>query len=157
MNKEKAFKKYRRKYKDYLYGKCSYDDVFNILDKINSEKSISKDVKESRDTVENIVHYNTSRVNEIEKEVEEEYENEVVEPLTMELLDLLQFKGLVKGPQYKKKAEELRKKLKKSDGVFMVRHRALMRFFNSEVGSKYSIVEQLFIALILGALDTRNI
>ena len=157
MNKERLFKKYEKKYKDYLYGDCSYEDVFNILDKINSTKSIFYDVKKSGDSIENIVHYNTTRANKIEEKVREKYETEIVKPLTEELLDLLQFKGLVKGAQYKKKAEELKKKLKKYDGVFTIRHRALMRFFNSKMGSKYGMVERLFIVLALGALDTKNI
>ena len=157
MNTKALFKKYRVKYKDYLYGKCSYWDVFAIMDKIDSSKNILREKKETGREIKDIVHSHTLTANKIEEEVREKYETEIVKPLTEELLDLLQFKGLVKGTQYRKKAEEIKKKLKKYDGVFTIRHRALMRFFNSKMGSKYGMVERLFIVLALGALDTKNI
>lgn len=157
MNTMSLFKKYRVKYKDYLYGRCSYGDVFAIMDKIDSSKNILREKKETGREIKDIVHSHTLMANKIEAEVKAKYEKEIVEPLSAELLDFLQFKGLVKGTQYKKRAEELKKKLKKYDGVFTIRHRALMRFFNSKMGSKYGMVERVFIVLALGALDTKNI
>ena len=157
MDTMSLFKKYRVKYRDYLYGRCSYGDVFAILDKIDSSKNILREKKETGREIKDIVHSHTLMANKIEEEVKAEYEKEIVEPLAAELLDFLQFKGLVKGTQYRKRAEELKKKLKKYDGVFRIRHKALMNFFHSKIGSKYNMVERVFIVLALGALDTKNI
>lgn len=155
MNKEKLFEKYRKMYKNYLYGKCCYDDVFKILEKINS--NVCKEA-DSVDDIRSIVRYNTSRANDIEKEIKEEYEKEVVEPLVEELLDFLQFEGMVKSVQYKKRAEELKKKLKRCDGVYIVRLRALLKFFNSsKIGTKYDDYRKIELILKLGALDTRDL
>lgn len=155
MNKEKLFEKYRKTYKNYLYGKCCYDDVFKILDKINS--NTCKEAGSAND-IKSIVHCNTSRVNDIEEEVKEEYEKEVVNPLMEELLDFLQFEGMIKSVQYKKRAEGLKKKLKKYDGVYTVRLRALLKFFNSsKIGIKYDDYRKIDLILRLGALDTRDL
>lgn len=155
MNKEKLFEKYRKMYKNYLYGKCCYDDVFKILDKINSNTSKEAD---SVNDIKSIVHSNTLRVNNIEEEVKEEYEKEVVNPLMEELLDFLQFKGMIKSVQYKKRAEDLKKKLKKCDGVYAIRLRALLKFFNSsKIGTKYDDYRKINLILRLGALDTRDL
>ena len=152
--KESLFKKYASIYRGYLYGSKSNYDIDEITEKIIS--TVHDEVN-SVEEVEPVVRGSLRRIKEIEEEVKAKYEKEIVEPLTAELLDFLQFKGLVKGTQYKERAEELKKKLKKYDGVFTIRHRALMRFFNSKMGSKYGMVERVFIVLALGALDTKNI
>lgn len=152
--KESLFKKYTSIYRGYLYGSKSNYNIDEITERII--ETVHNEVS-SVEEVEPVVRASLKRIKDIEEKVREKYETEIVKPLTEELLDLLQFKGLVKGTQYRKKAEEIKKKLKKYDGVFTIRHRALMRFFNSKMGSKYRMIERLFIVLALGALDTKNI
>ena len=154
MSKEELFKEYAAKYQDYLYGKCCYEDVFKILEKINS--NAHKEAN-SIDNRKDIVHSNTSRANSIEKEVKEEYEKNIVAPLSEELLDFLQFEGLVKSTQWMKRAEELKEKLQKYDGIFMVRKRALREFYRTKIGSRYDERMKTELALKLGALDTKNL
>ena len=154
IDKEALFKEYEAKYKGYLYGENSFWDANNILDKIND--NIHNEIS-SVDEIRDIVRSNTKRADEIDSRVKKEYEKEVVEPLTKELLDLLQFEGLYKGKEYKKRAEALKEKLAKCDGIFMVRERALKEFFKSKVGSWYDDRRKIELILRVGALDTKNI
>ena len=156
MNKEDLFKEYEIKYQEYLYGDCSYDDTSNVVEKIHS--LVHEEIKDS-DEIRSIIKANNQRIEEIEKEVDSQYERDIIEPLTEELLEFLQFEGLVKSVQYKKRAEELKEKLQKYDGVFKIRQRALRKFFCTKIGSRYNSDERSKIELILklGALDTKNL
>ena len=154
VNKETLFKEYEVKYRGYLYGDNSFWDANDILDRIND--NIHNEVS-SVDEIRDIVRSNTKRANEIDDQVKKEYEKEIVEPLTEELLDLLQFEGLYKGKEYKKRAEDLKEKLAKCDGIFMVRERALMKFFQTKIGSRYDERQKIELILRVGSLDTKNI
>ena len=156
MNKEDLFREYKIKYQEYLYGNCSYDDTNSIVEKIHS---LVHEEIEDADEIRSIIKANNQRIEEIEREVDAEYERGIVEPLTEELLKFLQFEGLVKSVQYKKRAEELKEKLQKYDGVFKIRQGALRKFFYTKIGEKYNSDERSKIELILklGALDTKNL
>ena len=156
MDKEELFQEYANKYKDYLYGNCSYDDVYAVLEEINSLERTIAELNNSV-SIKWIIEANIERVNEIEKEIKEKYRKEIVIPLSKELLDFLQFEGLAKGKQYKKRAEELKEKLQRYDGLFMVRKRALEEFYHTKIGSKYDEDMRIELALKLGALDTKNL
>ena len=156
MNKEELFQEYANKYKDYLYGNCSYDDVYAVLEEINSLERTIAELNNSV-SIKWIIEANIERVNEIEKEIKEKYRKEIVIPLSKELLDFLQFEGLTKGKQYKKRAEELKEKLQKYDGLFMVRKKALEEFYHTKIGSRYDEDMRIELALKLGALDTKNL
>ena len=107
MDKEELFKEYTRTYKDYLWGKCSFDDAYKIIEKINS---IALEEVSDESDAGVLVRATNTRIEEIEKEVKVEYD-EMAKPIIAELLDFLQFRGMIRSVQYKKKAEELKKKL----------------------------------------------
>ena len=71
MDKEELFKEYARTYKDYLWGKCSFDDAYKIIEKINS--TALEEASDESD-VGVIVRANNIRIEEIEKEVKAEYD-----------------------------------------------------------------------------------
>lgn len=153
MDKEELFKEYARTYKDYLWGKCSFDDAYKIIEKINSA-ALEEASDESDIGV--IIRANNIRIKEIEKEVKAEYD-EMAGPIVAELLDFLQFRGMVRSVQYKKRAEELKKKLQECDGNFIIRERALAEFFATKIGSRYDDFKKMKLMLRLGALDTKNL
>ena len=153
MNKEKLFEEYAMTYKDYLYGKCSYHDTCTIIEKI---EATIKDEAENEKDVRSIVKANEARISKIEEEAKAEY-NKVAEPIIEELLEFLQFRGLVKSLQYEKKAEELKEKLQEYDKLFQIREKALMKFYVTKIGSQYNDYRKMKLLLRLGALDMKNI
>ena len=153
MDKEKLFEEYADAYKDYLYGKCSSHDTYIIIEKI--EATIKDEAKNEED-IKSIVRANEARISKIEEEAKAEY-NKVVEPIVEELLDFLQFRGLVKSIQYEKEAEELKKKLQEYDKLFQIREKALMKFYCTKIGSHYNEYRKMKLLLRLGALDMKNI
>lgn len=154
MDKEKLFKEYAAVYKNYLYGKCSYDDTYAIIEQIDC--AVFKEASKI-EGIKDIVSANNIKIDKIQEEVKNEYENNIVKPTVEELLDFLQFEGLVTSSQYIKKAQELKEKLQKYDGLFIIRERALMKFFSTKIGSKYSDYDKMRLTLRLGALETRNL
>lgn len=153
MNKEKLFKEYAVVYKDYLCGKCSFDDTNKIVE--NIQNIVLKEAKDEND-IRPIIRANNSRIQKIEKEVRAEYDK-ITEPIEAELLDFLQFKGLVRSAGYRKRAEELKKKLQEYDGIFSIRKGALIKFFSTKIGSRYNELNKMDLILRLGALDTKNL
>ena len=153
MDKEELFKEYTVAYRDYLYGECSFDDIYSIIEKI--EATIKNEAKSAED-IEGIVRANETRISKIQEEVRAEYDK-ITEPIVEELLDFLQFQGLVKSTQYEERAEELKKKLQKYDRSFRIRERALMQFFLTKIGSRYDDYKKMKLLLRLGALDIRNL
>ena len=153
MKKEKLYEEYAIAYKNYLCGKCSFDDTNKIAEDIQS--TIVEEVQDEND-IRLIVRANNSRIQKIEEEVKAEY-TKLVEPIEVELLDFLQFKGMVKGPSYRKRAEELKKKLQEYDGIFLIRKGALIKFFSTKMGSRYNELDKMNLMLHLGALDTKNL
>ena len=154
MNKEKLFRELALTYKNYLCGSSTYNDVYEVIEKINS--TIHSEAENVED-IEIFVKDNNKRIDDIMREVRADYNKNIANPLVEELLDFLQFEGLVKSIQYKKRAEELKEKLQECDGVFWVRERALMQFFETKLGSKYNEKSKIKLALMLGALDTKNL
>ena len=154
MNKEELFRELSLTYKNYLCGSSTYNDVYEVIEKINS--SIHSEVKDLED-IETFVKDNNKRIDDIMREVRADYNKNIANPLVEELLDFLQFEGLVKSTQYKKRAEELKEKLQERDGLFWVRERALMKFFETKLGSRYNEESKIKLALMLGALDTKNL
>lgn len=143
MNKEELFKELKEKYKDYLYGKSSFSPVYKVEDELRSlpiqEESEIKEI--------------LAKIEEIEHEMKEEYDKEVVDPLAKELLELLRFKGLIKGPAYYRRALELKEKLEKCDKNLRIRKKAAIEFLIADKGFEFE--EALKIAdllLELGAL-----
>ena len=134
MNKEEALELYKEKYKSFLYDNGSKEDAEEARDFLFNN-GFSADLKRVQDSLMS------------------EYYKEVVNPLSTELLDLLQFEGMKKGDKYQKKAQELREELSKKDKMFLVRKCALEDFFVSKTGSKYDEERKLELALRLGALD----
>ena len=153
MDKEKLFEEYTVAYKDYLCGKCSFYDINKIVEDMKS--TIIEEANDV-DEIEVIVKANNSRIRKIEEEVRADY-NKITEPIVEELLDLLQFQGMVKGPSYRKRAEELKKKLQEYDGIFLIRKRVLIKFFSTKMGSRYNELDKMDLILRLGALDTKNL
>lgn len=154
MNKEELFRELSLTYKNYLCGSSTYNDVYEVIEKINS--TVHSEVKDLED-IETFVKDNNKRIDDTMREVRVDYNKNIVNPLVEELLDFLQFEGLVKSTQYKKRAEELKEKLQECDGIFWVRERALMQFFETKIGSKYDEKSKIKLALMLGALDTKNL
>ena len=154
MNKEEFFKEYATTYKNYLEGTVPFEEVYNLENKINS--TVIEEAS-SVEEIKGIVRSNLAKIKEIENEVKEKYDKEIGEPLVQELLDLLQFSGLVKSTEYKKKALELKEKLEKYDSLLEIRERALHKFFGTKRGSRYNEFEKIRIALKVGALFTRNL
>lgn len=153
MKKEKLYKEYAATYKDYLCGKCSFDDTNKIVEDI--QNIVLKEAKDE-DEIRPLIRTNNSRIQEIEEEVRAEY-TKLVEPIEAELLDFLQFKGMIKGPSYRKRAKELKKKLQEYDGIFLIRKGALIEFFSTKMGSRYNELDKMDLMLRLGALDTKNL
>lgn len=153
MNKEKLFKEYAAAYKDYLCGKRSFDNTNKIVEDIQS--TVVEEAQDEND-IRPIVKANSIRIKEIEEEVRAEY-TKLVEPIEAELLDFLQFKGMIKGPSYRKRAKELKKKLQEYDGIFLIRKGALIKFFSTKMGSRYNELDKMNLMLRLGALDTKNL
>lgn len=154
MNKEELFKEYSNTYRNYLYGACT---IYDIDEAINKITSTVHDEAQSLEEVEDIVRADLKRIKEIDKQVDKEYTKEIAEPLIGELLDLLQFEGMVKSSEYKKRAEKLKEKLSKYDGLFYIRQTALRRFFQTKIGSKYDERRKIELILYVGALDTKNL
>lgn len=135
MTENNKLKEYEEFYREFLYGR---------------RRSTSK-MRKIEDCL------TSAEAEEIRFKVIKKYREEIVTPLKDELLSLLQFEGLVKGSQFKKRAEELKAKFKKNDKDYWIREQALEEFFKTKRGSKYSESDRLTIALKLGALDTRNL
>lgn len=154
MDKEKLFQEYAITYMDYLKGSSSRHDTYRIIEKINS--AISEEAN-NEEEIEGIVKANNKRIDEIQDVVRTKYNEEIARPLTKELLDLLQFEGMVRDVQFKKRAEELKEKLQKYDGLFIIRERALDKFFTTKIGSRYDEYDKLGLILRVGGLDTKNL
>ena len=110
--REKFLKELKERYRDYLYGKCSFSAVYEV-----EERLCSISVQEIKDNeeIESKIKEVTTQIREAEAEVQKEYDNDVVNPLAKELLEFLKFRGLVKGPEYYKRALKLKEKLEKND------------------------------------------
>ena len=140
MDRKKLLKEYAIKYEEYLYGKCSWHDVFALIEQ-----------------EEDLLWDSDEEIAKVREEVVKKYRREVTEPLFEELLEFLQFKGLVKGPEYERRAKELAEKLKNCDGHFYAREEAMDVFFkHTKIGSRYDEDRKLALALRLGALDFEN-
>lgn len=154
MIKEELFNEFAIKYQDYLYGRASWGDVYKIEEAINS--LVYNEVT-SVEEIEGIVKENLAKINKIEEEVKAIYDREIADSLADELVDLLKFRGVLKSAQYKKRAEELKEKLQKYDGLSLIRERALQKFFLTQESSKYNEQDKIRLILRLGALDTKNL
>ena len=145
MNKEELFKELKEKYRDYLYGKHSFSSVYKV------EKELqSLPIREESEIKEIL-----AEIEKIEHEMKEEYDKEVVEPLSKELLELLRFKGLIKGPAYYKRAIELKEKLEKCDKNLRIRKKAALEFLIADKGFEFDkAIKTVDLLLELGALYT---
>ena len=142
--REKLFKELEEKYTDYLYGKCSFSAVNRVEEQLKS--LLIQDTK--------VV---LSQIEEVEHKIQEEYDRSIGEPLIEELLEFLRFKGLIKGPEYYKKALKLKEKLEKYDRNLMIRKRAVHRFLIVDKGfNSIETIKMVDSLLELGALYTGN-
>ena len=148
MDREELFKELKKKYKDYLYGKSSFSAVYKI------EKQLQSPLTQD---VESEVRGVLAQIEEIEHEIQEKYDKEIVEPLAKELLELLRFKGLVKGPDYYKRALELKEKLEKYDKNLKIRKRAVYDFLTSKGIDSFKAIKIADLLLELGALYTGSL
>ena len=154
MEREELFEKLKNKYTDYLYGKCSFSVVSKIEEQLHSlaaqEASTAEEIEPQ---VKEISH----QIEDIEGKVKREYDKEIGEPLVEELLELLKFKGLIKGPEYYKRALELKEKLKKYDNNLEIRKKAAYKYLISEKGiSPKEVYKITDLLLELGALYLGN-
>ena len=143
MDKEELFKELKEKYKDYLYGKSSFSPVYNV------EKELQSLPIQEESEIKEIL----AKIEEIEHEMKEEYDKEVAEPLAEELLELLRFKGLIKGPAYYRRALELKEKLEKCDKNLRIRKKAALEFLITDRGFEFEeAIKTVDLLLELGAL-----
>lgn len=143
MNKEELFKELKEKYKDYLYGKHSFSSVYRV------EKELQSLPIQKESEIKEIL----AEIEKIEHEMKEEYDKEVVEPLSKELLEFLRFKGLIKGPAYYKRALELKEKLEKCDKNLRIRKKAALEFLIADKGFEFDkAIKTVDLLLELGAL-----
>ena len=143
MNKEELFKELKEKYRDYLYGKYSFSSVYKV------EKELQSLPIQKESEIKEIL----AEIEKIEHEMKEEYDKEVVEPLSKELLEFLRFKGLIKGPAYYKRALELKEKLEKCDKNLKIRKKAALEFLISDKGFEFDkAIKTVDLLLELGAL-----
>ena len=134
---QERVREYRERYKKYLRGQVKWHDLYSI--------------------VENATEEDIALFESIREEEFSSYYQEIVIPLREELLELLQFEGMVKGSKYKKKAQELKKKLENNDGLFTIRKSALEEFFKTKIGSNYSTDRKIELTLRLGSLDVSDL
>ena len=154
MNKEELLKELKRKYKGYLRGKFTFAAVYDIEQKLHALAAEETNTGDISVDIKDIM----AEINEIEDEIREEYDKDVLKPLEQDLLELLQFEGMVKSVQYKKRAEELKEKLRKYDSLFKAREEALDTFFrHTKIGSRYDDRRKVELTLKLGALDTSDL
>lgn len=143
MDKEELFKELKEKYRGYLYGKSSFSPVYNV------EKELQSLPTQEESEIKEIL----AKIEEIEHEMKEEYDKEVVEPLAEELLELLRFKGLIKGPAYYRRALELKEKLEKCDKNLRIRKKAALEFLITDKGFEFEEALKIIDLLLeLGAL-----
>ena len=152
--REKLFEELKEKYKDYLYGKCSYSAIYELEEKLHSiAAQEAKDNAEIESKIKEVM----AQVEEVKYKLQEEFDKEVGDPLTEELLEFLKFKGLIKGPEYYKRALKLKEKLEKNDKNLKIRKRAAYMFLISERGMDYNeAIRTVDLLLELGALYTGN-
>lgn len=143
MNKEELFKELKEKYRGYLYGEYSFSPVYKV------EKEIQSLPIQEESEIKEIL----AEIEKTEHEMKKEYDKEVVEPLSKELLEFLRFKGLIKGPAYYKRAMELKEKLEKCDKNLKVRKKAALEFLITDKGFKFDVaIKTVDLLLELGAL-----
>lgn len=148
--REKLFEKLKEKYKDFLYGKCSFASVYKVEKQLHSVVAEeSKDIEEVGIRIKEVL----KQIEEVEFELEEEYNKEIGDPLVKELTEFLNFSGLVKGPAYYKRALKLKEKLEKNDKNLKIRKRVAYEFLINKRGINSSeAVKIADLLLELGAL-----
>ena len=148
--REKLFKELKEKYKDFLYGKCSFSAVYKVEEQLHS---VAKKEAEDDKEVESKIKETMTQIEEVESELQEEFDKEVGDSLAEELLEFLRFKGLIKGPEYYKRALKLKEKLEKNDKNLKIRKKAAYEFLISERGfNPNEAIKIADLLLELGAL-----
>ena len=152
--REKLFKELKEKYRDFLYGKCSYSAVYKLEDQLHS---IAKQEAINSEEVESKIKEVMAQIEEVKYKLQEEFDKEVGDPLAEELLEFLKFKGLIKGPEYYKRALKLKEKLEKNDKNLKIRKKVAYDFLISKGIDSFKAIKIADLLLELGALYTGSL